>query len=156
MHIKHKFNRESCYAYPVRLTFLAGNQIATLNINSTSPRYITLLPPRQRRADFHELQPSGPSQSPIAQRWPRWNGPQVTSRGLLTEERKKKTERRKKKLLLNKEVCWEWMPLVIFQQLSRQTFHPYKCLSKPNRRNSWGETVITASVDKLKATVNGF
>lgn len=33
---KHKWHRESYYAYPVRLMFLAGNKTNMLNINSTS------------------------------------------------------------------------------------------------------------------------
>lgn len=90
---KDKCSRASCYAYPVCLTLLAGNQTNMLYINSTSAHDIMLLPLRQRHLHSPCCCSSSVTHCPVVTMLEPTTG--YTFLVLCTEgKRKLKTERR--------------------------------------------------------------
>ena len=150
---KHKWNRESCYVYPVCLMLLAGNQTTMLNINSTSAHDIILLPLRQRWAHLHGPYCCSSSVThclAVATLEPNTDYLPCA----LYRRKEKENWKVKEETAFEQRSLLELMPLVIFQQLGQTHFTHTNVFQ--NWSNSCRDTGITASVDKLKATVNVF
>lgn len=117
---KDKWSRASCYAYPVCLTLLAGNQTNMLNIIRTSAHDIILLPLRQRHLHGPCCCSSSVTHCPVVTVLEPTTG--YTFFVLCTEGKRKLEE----ETAFEQKGSLEIKPLIVFQQLGQQTHFSYK------------------------------